>query len=1035
VAIAAAPYLYRRVDEEIRRSIQARFAKHYPNLKVVVGSAELISGQGIKVRDLSVLEPAAEGPRAELLSVEEMFLACQTDLKELICHDPVVTHVTLRRPTFRVTHRLDGTWSAAKLFPPPRFGDQSPEVTIENGSIEVFDPIKPRAGTLVLRDLNMTISPAALAASDPDAAGLRNVQGIVSGDNLRHVEFHGSFDASKAAFSLSGEIEGLQLSPELYDCLPAPLTDKCANLRALRAEGQVNFSLAYDSRTGAPPRFQLAGQLTGGRIDEQALPLPHPLTDIQIKFTADNGGIVVDRLSARCNQATIRMSLRHAGFDANSPLWLQAEIKQLELDRQLLGVLPETLQDQWQKYRPIGVVDADLTLQFDGRALRPESSEAAISFSNMSFTHHKFPYRVDHGKGSLQLKNDLLTLSVVAYCGSQPVRMKAEVSRPLHGPSGWFEAKGDDIQIDNEIIKALPEKSREVALSLNPRGTVNFDYSCRRDAPDQPLHHHLRLDANGCSIRYAKFPYPISNIRGQLEMIDQSWWFRNLQGVNDSAQIFGTGDLTPSLQGNKFILNIAAKNVPLDKELHDALAPNIQQAWDDLKPQGMVDLTAQICYLAEQKQLSLAVCAEPKSETASIEPVHFPYLMNRLQGTLTYRDGRVTWQQFKAEHGTVAIRSEGYCDFFPDGGWTIHLAGLTVDRLQPDRDLLVALPERLKKAILTLNPTGRPIDLRGNLDFLHDGRPGTPLRCQWDDVRINLFQTSLQCGIRLDNVFGTVTLAGQSDGQTSYCRGELNLESLNYRDWQFKNVMGPISIDDQRILLGSLVDKSADGSPMLNPDGTTRSPRSISANLFGGTVYGDGQVSLGAEPRYHFAATLAHADLARMAREVMDPRQHLQGKIMANIELHGTGASRNAMSGRGSLAISDADVYELPVMISLLKILSIRAPDRNAFSTADMDYRIEGEHMYLDRIDFNGDAISLRGKGEMDFQSNVKLNFYTRVGQAEVDLPVVRQIFRGASEQFLQIYVGGTLQNPEIRREAFPAVNQALQQLHNARQE
>ncbi len=611
--------------------------------------------------------------------------------------------------------------------------------------------------------------------------------------------------------------------------------------------------------------------MTGGRIDEQILPLPHSLTDIQIKFTADNGGVVIDKLSARSNQATIKMSLRHAGFEAKGPMWLTAEIKQLELDRQLLGVLPEALQEQWQKYRPVGVIDADLTLEFDGRTWRPETSEASISFSDMSFTHYKFPYRVEHGKGSLELKNDLVTLNVVAYSGSQPVRMKAEVRRPLNGPSGWFEARGEEIQIDKDIVKALPEKPREVAQSLNPRGTVNFEYSCRRDAPDQPLHHHLRLEANGCTIRYSKFPYPINNVRGQLEMIDHSWWFRNLQGMNDSAQIAGEGDLTPSLQGNKFTLNLAAKNVPLDKELHDALPLTIQQAWNDLKPQGMVDLQAQICYLSEQKQLSLGVRVEPKTETASIEPVHFPYRMDKLQGAILYRDGHVTLQQFKAEHGNVTIRSEGYCDFLPDGGWDMYLAGLTVDRLQPDRDLILALPEGLKKAVLTLNPTGRPVDLCGNLELVHDGRPGMPLRCQWDDVRINIFQTVVQCGVRLENIFGTVTLSGQSDGQRCLCRGELNLESLNYKDCQFKNMMGPILIDDQRVLLGSLVDKSADGSPIMNADGTPRTPRSISANLFGGTIYGDGQVSLGAEPRYHLAAVLAHADLARMAPKSWSP--------------------------------------------------------------------------------------------------------------------------------------------------------------------
>ena len=82
-AVAAVPYFYRRVDEELRRRIEARFAQHYAGLKVTVGSAELVTGQGIKVRDLAIMEPGADGPRAELANVEELFIVCQSDLKEL----------------------------------------------------------------------------------------------------------------------------------------------------------------------------------------------------------------------------------------------------------------------------------------------------------------------------------------------------------------------------------------------------------------------------------------------------------------------------------------------------------------------------------------------------------------------------------------------------------------------------------------------------------------------------------------------------------------------------------------------------------------------------------------------------------------------------------------------------------------------------------------------------------------------------------------------------------------------------------------
>ncbi|MGA2063031.1 MAG: AsmA-like C-terminal region-containing protein [Thermoguttaceae bacterium] len=1015
----------------MRRRFETKLAQHYPSLKVSVGSAELVAGQGIKFHNISIVEPGAEGPRAELANVEEMFILCQSDVKELIFSDPIVTHVTIRRPTIRVTRRLDGTWSAARLFPPPRFDNQSPEVSIENGAIEIFDPLKPRSSTLILRDLNMTASPAALSPSDPGGAPKRNVHGMLASDNIRRVEFHGTIDAANSVFSLSGEVEGLQVSPDLNESLPGPIADKLAAFRELRAEGQMNFSLAYDSKSDVPLRFQVAGQLTGGRIDDQRL--PHPLTDIKIKkFTADNGGVVIDTLTASCNQATLKMSLRHTGFDANNPMWLQAKVEQLELDRQLLGVLPEALQEQWQKYRPIGVIDADLTLEFDGRTWRPETSEVSISFSNMSFTHYKFPYRVDRGKGSLELKNDLLTLDVTAYSGSQPVRMKAKVNRPLNGPTGCFEAKGDDIQLDKEIIKALPEKPQEVAQSLDPRGTINFEYRCWRDVADQPMHHYLRLDPNGCSIRYSKFPYQINNIRGLLEMRDHFWTFRNLTGMNESAKISGEGDLTPSLMGNKFILNLAANNVPLDQELHNALAPNIYQAWNDLQPQGMVDLTAQISYLSEQKQLSLGVSVAPKGEMTSIEPVHFPYRMDKLQGALLYQDGKVTLQQIKAKHGQVTISTEGSCNFLPDGGWNMHFGGLRIGPI--DRDLILALPERLKKAVLTINPTGR-IDLCGNLDLIHSGIQGEPLQSQWDSLQIDTLQGAMQCGVKLENICGSAILSGVFDGRNFFCRGNLILDSLNYKDHQFTNVTGPIWIDDQRVLLGSLVDKASDGSPLPNADGTPRTPRSISADLFGGKISGDGQVSLGAEPVYHLNAVLTHADLARMALEIIDGKQRLQGNVWAKINLDGVGTNRNALSGRGALALSDADIYELPVMISLLKILSIRAPDRNAFSTASMDYHIEGEHIYLDRIDFNGDAISLQGSGEMDFQSNVKLNFSTRVGRGELDLPVIKQVFRGASEQILQIYVGGSLQNPDIRKEAFPAVNQALQHLQGARQQ
>jgi hypothetical protein len=40
-------------------------------------------------------------------------------------------------------------------------------------------------------------------------------------------------------------------------------------------------------------------------------------------------------------------------------------------------------------------------------------------------------------------------------------------------------------------------------------------------------------------------------------------------------------------------------------------------------------------------------------------------------------------------------------------------------------------------------------------------------------------------------------------------------------------------------------------------------------------------------------------------------------------------------------------------------------------------------------------------------------------------------VIGGASQQIMQIHVGGTIQNPETTPEAFPGVNQALQQFQS----
>jgi hypothetical protein len=279
--------------------------------------------------------------------------------------------------------------------------------------------------------------------------------------------------------------------------------------------------------------------------------------------------------------------------------------------------------------------------------------------------------------------------------------------------------------------------------------------------------------------------------------------------------------------------------------------------------------------------------------------------------------------------------------------------------------------------------------------------------------------------VKLDNIHGGVNLVGSFDGSRLTARGELDVDSLTYQNLQVTQVMGPVWIDQQRLLLGSWVDRRRDAQR----DASAAPARPLTGKLFDGTLYGDAWVDLGPVPRWGLHARLSQADLARCAQEAIPGRQQLDAKVDATIDLRGAGYSRNAMIGHGRIQLSQADIYELPLMVALLKILNARRPDLNAFRRGDILFRVEGQHIYFDQLEFRGDAISLLGKGEMDFQRNIQLTFHAIVGSGELGVPVLREIVGGASSQIMLIHADGTLEDPEVRREAFPAVNQALQQL------
>ncbi|MBN2291458.1 MAG: AsmA-like C-terminal domain-containing protein [Pirellulales bacterium] len=1047
------PYLYHRIDEEIRLHVEARFAEHYPDMKVRVRSAQLVEGVGIEIRGMSFSERGtnSDGGVADsaLVYLEHVVLDCSTELPELMCPEVPISKVTIRRPVFRLTRRADGSWNAANLLPLPSFSDRPPEVIIEGGTVEIVDERKNPVSSFTLRDLNLRLGTLEQTDGEQSAnnANARTVSGSLTGDHLRRVEFTGTFDpgsgdAKGASWDIGGIIEGLELSPELCGSLPSLAAERLRALGTFRGRGKFGFRLCNGDTQEQPLLFKLSGDVEEGRMDDPRL--PYPLTNIRATICCNNDGFSVKDLFAQSGRTTLRLSGKMAGFGPEAPWEFDAEINELKLEQSLTAGLSPGLKAAWDKYNPSGHLRrVELHLESHLNGFRSDLARISVECGDVAFAHQKFPYRLEHAHGKIKLKDKILTADLTGYSGNNPIQVQAELIDPLGAAKnsipaqGSVEIYGEHIPLDSKLFAAIKEfniRSHTTLCRLDPHGSVGFHAKLWRDAPGSVPQKHFLIGLNHCSIKFQQFPYPIRDIVGTIERHpDGSWKLSNLEGYNDTGRITCEGWLQDTQRGKQLSLSLTGTDIPLEEELRNALRPNLQRLWDDAKPRGIINIEEiKIDWFDDEKKLDLKVVAQPRvdrmtGDSISIEPKMFPYRMEKIQGRMIYENGHVTLERFKARHGDIQMSGRGYCELPADGGWHFHLDDVMVDRLRMDRELVQALPSRLRKALVELNPSGPMYISRGSLDLKSDGHPGEPIRAGWN-LAVGFHQGNIDCGLKLHNIHGSLNVKGQFDGINYFSEGELDIESLMYDNIQITDIRGPIWIDTRMAWLGYSMRKT-DRSPNNRIAGSDRS-RKLTGKVFGGRLEGDCRIILDGSRHYSVEATLAGADLSKCAKETMAGRQRLKGKVDAAIGLRGSGKSLSALKGRGEIRLSEAYVYELPVMISLLKILSITAPDTNAFDNSNTRFNIEGNHIYFNPIDFTGDAISLRGRGDMDFLSKkINLKFYTVVGRDKWYVPIVSPILGGASEQVLAINVTGTLQNPYTTKEIFPMAKEALQQL------
>jgi hypothetical protein len=1017
-------FLAAQLDEQIRARVESLVADHYPHLEVRVAAARRLEGRGIEIRGFSIRSNVGAAADREWIYVDEMFLTCQADLTQLLAGTPEIRRLTLRRMKVQATCDQEGQWNIAKLLPLPPSGGSVPRIVIEDSTVELKDLYKRPEGGLALREVNVQLQ----AETQADRSKKWRLAGTLLGDHFKRVKIQGLTDPTGAEWSAWGTIDGLEMSQRMLSALPTDAAKYVSFLATLRARAHFEFRLGHRRGAADPVDFVLQGHLAEGRVDDPRLPLP--LTDLEADVFCDNRQLRFEQVTARSGPTTLELSCRCDGFLSGSPaLTLTAKVGQLPLDERLYQSLPESLQAEWNKFAPRGTVDLVATLSLAENQFEPDID---ITCRDISFSYHKFPLRLQQGRGVIHFTGTTIQVpEFLAVANGQTIQLAAEFQDPGPQGTGWLTVRsGGPIPLNDEFIAAMHPTGQRIMRTLHPSGAITVVQGrVEKRLPAGPPRTRWEVQLDDCALQYERFPYAIQNITGQVVIAGKQWEFRDLRGYHGSNYITCGGDWTPAADGEPggdLVLNFKTWDVPLDESLRAAIGklnPGVERLWDSLRPRGSVDhvmLTMRHNSRTDRTRLDLRGEKWPPTQnvpgrTINVQPTWLPLRLDDVTGSLSFSDGRFQLHNISAVREGSRVELAGQGQTTPDRRWEITLTKLIADRLNVDRELIDAMPEAIRPALRQLKYRGT-VSVNGGGWF--GGGEGQPLGARWD-LLLDIENGALENELRLEHIHGGIRLMGQLDASGLRSRGELEIDSLITRDIQFTQVRGPLWLDSRQLILGSRATPPQQGDV----------PRQITAKAMGGDVALDAQILLDNELRFGADVSLSDGQIVDFARAVYPGAHDITGKVFALVHLQGAKAGLHTLQGSGQVRLREADVYQLPVMARLLSVLSLRDPDNTAFTSSDIDFRVNGEQIYLDRIDFSGDVLSLKGKGWMDLSRQINLDFYALVGREEFQLPLVKALLAEASKSILLIQVVGTVDQPQVIRKALPELDETLQRI------
>lgn len=409
-------------------------------------------------------------------------------------------------------------------------------LAFENHTLEHWEStLEVIEGRLALPELQLELeslrgllrlTPTQLEAIDALTGIAGHGEAALSGS----VQFSGG---TVAGVDATLNLDQVSLGPQWEELLSG---DFLSAWQTLAPEGRVGLQLAIRGSASSP--YTVESLLILHDVDIGLPGLPYRLGDVSGAVKFDGSRLTVDE--ARPLRGSVESAAVKIWGEIPLPLAgdmdVHLSIKEFALNQNFADALPLFVREHYDHYGGTGLVDVDLHVQGDPRD--PEVG-AVGRVRDATMKYYLFPYELIDIEGEVDYRRvpelldgyrHVITLrGVSGRHGATPVRLNSGAIRwGPERPHVDLEIYSPGVEVDDDLIRALPYSSHEMVRSFNLEGKVSATVEIFTMVPVEPSEtapsttHGSTVEVRttvgvvpGLRFRYAPLPYGLTLAKGR----------------------------------------------------------------------------------------------------------------------------------------------------------------------------------------------------------------------------------------------------------------------------------------------------------------------------------------------------------------------------------------------------------------------------------------------------------------------------------------------------------------------------------------